>query len=206
MSLYAWVNLAGGFLLINEVLGRAISTGITFGVFVGFVVVLAGELPARLAGFWPVWGRLLAGVLLGTIAGAFTWIIYTWLLLYNVVTDQDVPTLVIGGFGMAIGFALAGTFKLRAWMGVLLSTAILYTFIAFSFYNLVPPFLYFSGPDAVLPQGLMVALAIGLGGYAQGLWRDFRDGVLNPLLKLRAGSPPDTDQDNKRDKQPVPRS
>ncbi len=201
MSLYAWVNLSGGFVLINEVTGRAISTGITFGVFIGFVVMLAGEFPLRLQGFWPWWARLLASVLLGTVAGALTWTVYTWLLLYNVITQQDIPTLIIGGFGTALGFALAGTFKLHAGLSALLSTAILFGFIAFSFYRLTPPFLYFTSAADVLPQGLMVTLAIVLGGFTPMLGSNVWQ-----MVKAVANLRPDTDQGSKRDTQPVPRS
>ena len=201
MSLYAWVNLAGGFLLINEVTGRAISTGITFGVFIGFVVVLAGEFPARLQGFWPWWGRLLTSLLLGTVAGALTWTIYTWLLLYNVVTQQELPALIIGGLGTAVGFAITGTFRIHAGFAALLSTLLLYGFIAFSYFRLSPPFLYFSSPEDVLPQGLMVTLAIVLGGFAQGLWNNGFQ-----LVRLTAGLRSDTDRDSRRETQPVPRS
>jgi hypothetical protein len=36
------------------------------------------------------------------------------------------------------------------------------------------PFLYFTGPDVVIVQGLLVAVLIALGGYAQGLVRGAR--------------------------------
>src|SRR5690606_20772306 len=79
MSLYAWINLSGPGILVNEKLGRTLSTGITVGVFVGLVVVLSGEVPARLRGFWPSWMRLLAGSLLGMLSGALIWTVYAWL-------------------------------------------------------------------------------------------------------------------------------
>jgi hypothetical protein len=179
LSLYAWINLAGPGVLINEKIGKTLSTGITFGIFVGFAVVLAGELPVRLRGFWPAWGRLLAGAVLGALAGAVTWMVYAWLLLYLALPTLDGTVLLIGGLGIALGLAIAGSFNLRGWQAALMTTAILYGFIWFSydqFFNgqWFSPFLYFTGPETVLSQGVMIAILIAIGGFAQALWRDGR--------------------------------
>ncbi len=187
MSLYAWINLSGPAILLNEKLGRTLSTGITFGLFVGFVVLLAGEFPLRLRGFWPSWMRLLAGVILGTLAGALVWAVYAWLLLYLALPTLEVVPLLLGGLGLALGFALAGTFRLGAWLAAPLTAVILFLFIWFSFDqylvgSMSSPFLYFSGPDTIFSQGLLVAALIALGGYAQGLI-----GSLRRLLRRKPG-------------------
>lgn len=187
MSLYAWINLSGPAILLNEKLGRTLSTGITFGLFVGFVVLLAGEFPLRLRGFWPAWMRLLAGVILGTLAGALVWAVYAWLLLYLALPTLEVVPLLLGGLGLALGFALAGTFRLGAWLAAPLTAVILFLFIWFSFDqylvgSMSSPFLYFSGPDTIFSQGLLVAALIALGGYAQGLI-----GSLRRLLRRKPG-------------------
>lgn len=187
MSLYAWINLSGPAILLNEKLGRTLSTGITFGLFVGFVVLLAGEFPLRLRGFWPAWMRLLAGVILGTLAGALVWAVYAWLLLYLALPTLEVVPLLLGGLGLALGFALAGTFRLGAWLAAPLTAVILFLFIWFSFDqylvgSMSSPFLYFSGPDTIFSQGLLVAALIALGGYAQGLI-----GSVRRLLRRKPG-------------------
>lgn len=169
MSLYAWINLSGPGFLINEIIGRTISTGITFGVFAGFVVVLAGEVPARLWGFWPLWMRLFTGLLLGTLAGTLVWAMYHWLLLYTALPDLDMLALLLGGVGIAIGFTLAGAFRLSGWIALPLTAALLFTFIWMSYDLLQKPFLFFSGPEAVIAQSLLVSVLIALGGYAQRL-------------------------------------
>lgn len=179
LSLYAWINLAGPGVLLNEKIGKTLSTGITFGLFVGFAVVLAGELPARLRGFWPAWGRLLAGAVLGSLSGALTWVVYAVLLLYLALPTLDGGVLLFGGLGMALGFAIAGTIKLRGWLAALLTTVILYGFIWFSynqFFNgqWFSPFLYFGSLEVVLLQGGLIALLIAVGGSAQALWADTR--------------------------------
>jgi hypothetical protein len=174
MSLYAWINLSGPAILINEKLGRTLSTGITFGIFMGIAVILAGELPARLRGFWPLWSRLLISVLLGTLAGTLVWMVYAWLLLYLALPTLDYGTLAFGGLGVALGFALAGTFRIPAWIALPLSAAILFACIWFSYTQLAYPFLYFTGPDVVIVQGLLVAVLIALGGYAQALVQGVR--------------------------------
>jgi len=149
-------------------------------VFIGIVVVLAGDLPARLRGFWPLWMRLIVSILLGMLAGTLVWTVYAWLLLYNALPDLDIGTLMLGGLGLALGFALAGTFRLSGWLGTLLSTVILVAFIKFAYDQFYSPFLYFTGPDVVIAQGLLVALLIALGGYAQQL-----GGGLRRLLPKR---------------------
>src|SRR5690606_19817113 len=174
MSLYAWINLSGPMILINEIIGKTLSTGITFGVFAGFVVVLAGELPARLVGFWPLWMRLLAGLIFGTLAGTLVWAVYHWLLLFTARPVMDVMALVLGGLGIALGFTLAGAFRLGGWLAGLLTGTILFLFIWLSYDLVQRPFLYFSGPEAVIIQSLMVAFFIALGGYAPALVRGIR--------------------------------
>jgi antitoxin component of MazEF toxin-antitoxin module len=177
LAAYAWINLSGPAILINEKLGRTISAGITFGVFIGIVVVLAGEVPARLRGFWPLWMRLIASIVLGTLAGAVVWTVYAWLLLYNALPDLDTGTLMLGGLALALGFALAGTFRLAGWLGLLLTTGILLFVIWFeTTLNLASPFIYFRSNEfgVVISQGLLIALLIALGGYAQALGRGLR--------------------------------
>src|SRR5690606_2862314 len=137
-------------ILINEKIGRTLSTGITFGIFMGIAVILSGELPARLRGFWPLWMRLLVGVILGTLAGTLVWIVYAWLLLYLALPTLDYGALAFGGLGVALGFALAGTFRIPAWIALPLSAAILFFCIWFSYTQLAYPFLYFTGPDVVI--------------------------------------------------------
>ncbi|MAS32481.1 MAG: hypothetical protein CL610_00655 [Anaerolineaceae bacterium] len=174
MSLYAWINLSGPAILLNEKLGRTISTGITFGIFMGIVVVLAGELPERLRGFWPMWIRLLVGLVLGTISGALVWTVYNWLLLYAALPDLNVGALLFGGLGTALGFALAGTFRLPGWLGAILTSIILFGTIWTAHSVLGTPVLYFVSPDVIFVQGMMVSILIALGGFAQSLAHGIR--------------------------------
>ena len=181
MAAYAWINLAGPAVLFNEALGKTISTGITFGVFVGLMVVLAGEVPARLGTFWPLWSCLAVSIGLGILSGALVWAMYFLLLLYLPLQTIEINVLLFGGLGTALGFAFSGTFKLRGWQATLLTMAIIFVTIKFSFDQYwasapgwTSPVLYFSGPEAVLPQGLLVAALIAICGQARSLWADIR--------------------------------
>jgi hypothetical protein len=117
---------------------------------------------------------------------------YFMLLLYIALPTIEVNVLLFGGLGTALGFALSGTFKLRGWPGILLTTAIIFAASQYSFDQYwasapgwTSPVLYFSGPEAVLPQGLLVAVLIALGGHARSLWA----GMRALLARLRGPSP-----------------
>ena len=107
--------------------------------------------------------------------------VYAWLLLYLALPTLDMGALLFGGLGTALGFAIAGTFRLRGWQAALLTTLVAYLFIAYSYHNFPTPFLYFTGPDAVLPHGALVAMLIAIGGFAQSLWGDIQHYLLTRL-------------------------
>lgn len=174
MSIYAWINLSGPAILINEIIGRTLSTGITFGVFMGVVVLLAGEFPARLRGFWTWWSSLIAGLVLGTLSGAFVWAMYSWLLLYLELTTLDWKPLLFGGFGIALGFTVSSILNLRGWMAALLTTITIFVPIYIAYTNFMPPIIYFREDGDLFTQGIMLALLIAIGGHAQGLWKDIQ--------------------------------
>jgi aminoglycoside phosphotransferase (APT) family kinase protein len=174
MSIYAWINLSGPAILINEIIGRTLSTGITFGVFMGVVVILAGEFPLRLRGFWTWWSSLIAGIVLGTLSGAFVWAMYSWLLLYLELRTLDWNPLLFGGFGIALGLTLSSIFSLRGWQAAILTTITIFVPIYITYTNFMPPIVYFREQNDVFTQGIMIALLIAIGSHAQALWIDIQ--------------------------------
>jgi serine/threonine protein kinase len=178
MSIYAWINLSGPAILINEIIGRTLSTGITFGVFMGVVVILAGEFPARLRGFWTWWTSLIVGLMLGTLSGAFVWAMYSWLLLYLELTTLDWNPLLFGGFGIALGFTVSGILNLRGWVAAILTTVTIFVPIYIAYVNFMPPIIYFREQNDVFTQGLLIALLIAIGGHAQALWKEIKHLVI----------------------------
>src|SRR5688572_22937672 len=73
---YVYSQISSVAVFAPERLGRSVTTGITFGVLFGFVVLLAAEVPERLRGFWPRWACLLLSLVLGFISGALLWMLF----------------------------------------------------------------------------------------------------------------------------------
>lgn len=177
---YAWVNLPTQAIFQASSSGIAVSTGLTFGFFTGFLALLAGEFPSRLRGFW-FWGsRLVGGLLLGTLWGALTWAAFTWFFLNY---PPDTNLMLFGGLGLALGFVLASVLRLPGWLAFIVTAACVYVPIYLASANYMPPILYFRNPESQLveplaptlyTQGLWVAVMIALGGHAQALWHDVR--------------------------------
>ncbi len=172
---YVLFNLPAVGVLQAQTTGVAVSTGLTFGVFLGLAALLGGELPARMAGFWGRGARLLAGALLGTLAGALTWGAFTWFFL-NYPPDWGV--MLLGGLGTAAGFALAGTFRLPAWLAAGLTAAALYAALYAGYASFIaydtPALIYFYDSESLAWQGAFIALAVALGGHAPALARAAR--------------------------------
>jgi hypothetical protein len=180
---YAWVNLPTQAIFQASSSGIAVSTGLTFAFFTGFLALLAGEFPGRLGGFWAWGSRLVIGLLLGAVWGTLTWAAFTWFFL-NYPPDYNVMAL--GGVGLALGFIVSSLLRLPGWLAVIVTTAAVYTPIYVAFVNYLPPILYFRSADpnvfeavpfTLYTQGVWVALMIALGGHAQALWHDIRRAV-----------------------------
>jgi hypothetical protein len=170
--------------------GKTISIGLTFGVFMGFLVLLAGEFPARLRGFWPWWARLLVSVAIGFVWGTLTWAAFTWFFLTYV---PDWGVMVFAGVGTAVGFTLTAMFTLPGWLAFLVTAAATYLpiytmFNAFwngqlvpvvqTLFNIpagnAPALLYYDYPEQIFTLAIPVVILVALGGHAQTLWGDAR--------------------------------
>jgi hypothetical protein len=128
-----------------------------------------------MAGFWRRGGRLLAGLLLGTLAGALTWGAFTWFFL-NYPPDWGV--MLLAGLGLAAGFALSGAFDLPAGLALALTAGLVFLtlYVGYSSYlaNDTPAVIYFFDSDALVWQGAFIALLVALGGHALALLRGAR--------------------------------
>lgn len=118
MGTYVWVSFRTEAIFNPDRWGKTISIGLTFGMLMAILVMIAGEFPTRLRRFWPWWGRLLLSGGLGLIWGTLTWGAFTWFFL-NYPPDLDV--MAFAGFGTAIGFVLTTLFDLRGWVAFLLT-------------------------------------------------------------------------------------
>lgn len=87
-------------------LGTACAAGLIFGVVVGFMVVFAGEYPARLRGIWTFPARLILALTAGIIPGTLAWFAFAYLILW--IEAPDWTALLSGGTGLSAGFVVRG--------------------------------------------------------------------------------------------------
>jgi hypothetical protein len=169
--------------------GKTISIGLTFGMFLAILVLLAGEFPARLKRFWPWWSRLVVGGVIGFLWGTLTWGAFTW-FFFNYPPNWDV--MAYAGFGTMLGFVLAALFDLRGWVAFPVTAIAIYIpiYIFFQFYwtgRLLLPLpltpeimanpaaiLYYDLESQLFTLAIPAVLLIALGGHAQALWKDAR--------------------------------
>jgi len=188
MAIYVFVTFRSEAIFNAERWGRTISIGLTFGMMIAILTLIAGELPARLRGFWPGWARLafsaIAGFLWGTLAwGAFTWFFLNYPPVWEV--------MAYAGLGTALGFVLSSLFGLRGWLGVLITAVAMYIpiYLMFQFYfnSTMPPLplsndvinnpsaiLYFDDPAQIFTLAIPIVLLIALGAHFPAVLADVR--------------------------------
>jgi len=185
--------------LLNFRWRNAIAIGLVFSVFIGLIVLFAGEFPKRVDRFWHMLARGFVGLILGTLWGALAWFAWFWLFL-NLTPATNL--IVFGGLGLSLGFLITALFRIRSWIAIPLTALIIYIPIFITFkvvgeYQTLDPFTYgnesiFQFQDALLmyfnqrPDGSLLgeepiytiaipfALLIAFGGHLQLLWGDLR--------------------------------
>ncbi|MFQ3567459.1 MAG: serine/threonine-protein kinase [Aggregatilineales bacterium] len=181
IGVYVWTALAssaGAALVIPEVWGRAVSIGLTFGVFMGFVVLLGDEVPQRLRHFWPWWARILLAGFFGFALGTFTWGAYNYLVL----NDPNIEWWVMayGGAGIAAAFVILNLLRLPGWLATIITVVAFYLplyWVWDGFWNagrFPVSIIYFFEYEQVFTWLIPVVVVIALGINAQALAADVR--------------------------------
>ena len=180
MAVYVWVSFRTEAIFQPDRWGKTISIGLTFGMLMAILVMIAGEVPARLRRFWPGWTRLALGGIGGFLWGTLAWGAFTWFFL-NYPPDWDV--MAFAGLGTALGFVLTAMFNLRGWVAFVLTALLTYIpiFLMYQYYNgaITLPLtqvalIYFNFPEQLYTLAIPVVVLIALGGHAQPLWQDIR--------------------------------
>lgn len=130
-----WVTFPLSFgMFESDKIGNTLGIGLLFGVMSGIVVLVSGELPLRMQGFWGWPLRIGVGAALGWGIGTLTWGMehYIWLRRVN---DLDWALAAFGGFGMSLGLVMSGVLRLRAWMAVLVTAATTYLVLYAAYIN-----------------------------------------------------------------------
>jgi hypothetical protein len=141
-------------------IANTLAYGLIFGVFIGFVVLLADEFPSRLRGFWRFWTRAVFSVVFGTAAAALTWGAATW--MYTKL-DPNWDLMLFGGFWLAIGFSYSSLLKLRGWLAALLTAGCI-------FIGIYAPFNNYCQASVICPNSPAFSVApLGLAGLGLGI-------------------------------------
>jgi len=195
---YVWFTFQQQPLFDPERWRFTVSLALFMGVFMGVLVVLAGELPSRLRGFWPWWARLLLSAVIGIPLGLFIWGLYTYMFLGFAPEWQP---LIPAGIGLALALILSSVYRIPGWLLALimaLSTFIpLYTAYQDSRIEgtaavlwvrplvelvdgLQTPVIDAEGLPAFNPAifalGLPLALLFAIGAFMQKMWHELRAG------------------------------
>jgi hypothetical protein len=150
-------------------MGSALGFGLIFGVIMALLVVLAGEIPWRLRGFWTWWMRLFASTMFGLMLGVLAWSAYSYLFLY---ATPDWDLMIFGGVALAFGLIVSSLFNIRGWGTLGLIAASFFLSIYLPYFNYcrqlyicidAPPFSYTSYPLF----GLLLGAATAWVGRAQ---------------------------------------
>jgi serine/threonine-protein kinase len=180
MGVYVWVAVAAGLgasLNVPAIWGQAVSIGITFGVFMGFLVLLGDELWQRLRGFWHWWARVIAAAVFGFLLGTLTWGAYGYLVLNDPNVEWSV--MAFGGLGIAAAFVGMNLLKLPGWMSFLVTfvgfyTPIFYVHSQYSSGGLPVSIIYLYEFNQVYSWLIPVFIVIALAVNAQALWKEAR--------------------------------
>ncbi|HLU10087.1 MAG TPA: protein kinase [Oceanobacillus sp.] len=192
MGVYVWVAYAsslGATLNVPVIWGQAVSIGITYGVFIGFVVLFGDELWQRLRGFWLAWARVIAAAVLGFVLGTLTWGAYAYLVLND--PNVEWRVMAYGGLGIAAAFVVMNLFKLPGWASFLVTfvgfyAPIFYVHAQYSAGELPVSIIYLYEFNQVYTWLIPVFVVIAVAVNAQALWKELR--TLLGQLGLLKGS------------------
>lgn len=171
MGAYVWVNLPSEAIFTPDRWGKSISIGLTFGLFIGLLVLLASDVPARLRGFWPPWLCLVVSGGFGLALGTLMWGAFTWLFL-NFTPEWGV--MMFTGLGAAGALVLITLFSLPGWLAFLITAGAMFVPLYQAWAAYMPPVIYFRQPEDVYTQLIPMMIIIALGINAQALAADAR--------------------------------
>ena len=178
MALYAWTVLDQLPIFDAQRLKESVSLGLFFGLLAGALVLLAGELPARLRGFWPWWARLLVSAVIAIPLATFLWWLYTYMFLQYV---PEWAPLIPAGVGLALGLVLASVYRLPGWLYVVITAAATYIPIYIAHIGNVSagtPAVIYTRPqqqDQIFTLVIPIVLLIAVGAFGRLLYLELRN-------------------------------
>ncbi|HVU12915.1 MAG TPA: serine/threonine-protein kinase, partial [Phototrophicaceae bacterium] len=169
---YAYSEISDASIFFAERWGKSLTTGITFGVVYGLVILFAAEVPERLRGFWPWWARLLLNIILGLATGILVWVVFDWFFLYYQPAPEDFNAIILGGVGAAAAFALGVVFDIPGWLGAIWAAIMTFIPLYVTAVNYMPPLIYVRPDETIQEYAIPIAILIAIGAYLPQLIRD----------------------------------
>ena len=186
---YTWGNLPGFSIFEPDRWSMGVSVGLTMGVLMGFRALLAGELPARLRGFFPWWGVLGWALIAGILVVGFTWASFTWLFLKYPV--EEWTPILAAGLGGALGMGLASLFRLPGWLSALVDGVSMWIPLYFAWENNwntgEAGVIYFRQFEGVYNELIPMVAIMVIGAWAPAIWRDLNWLRTRALRLVRRG-------------------
>lgn len=167
-------------LITPERIRWTIAMGGAFGVFIGLIAALAGDLPMWQRYSLPKRVNLALRVVLTLVLSVLAWMSYIWFLDSISFTRQDFDTWLLGGVGLAAGFIVRLLSKAPAWLATLITLIATWLPIYIASGKIAGtaaqfvPLVFFDIPDQVFSIGIPMTILIALGANFPALSHDLR--------------------------------
>jgi hypothetical protein len=155
--------------------------GQALGLFVGLQAVLVDNLPLRLDQLLSVPARAALRIIACLLLGIAAWYAVAYFLESTSGDPRDWLTFLIGGVGLAGGFILRNLIKMPAWVATLLTIALTWGAIWFTWTQVMDgtgllniPLVYLDSSDQLFTVMLPLVALIAVGANASGLWREIK--------------------------------
>ena len=171
---YAYSEISSADIFFAERWGKSLTTGITFGVVYGLVILFGAEVPERLRGFWPWWARLVLNLILGMLTGILVWVVFAWFFLYYQPEASDFNAILLGALGSALAFSLGVVFRVPGWLATIWAAVMIFIPLYVTAVNFMPPLIYVRSTETIDQYAIPIAILIALGAYLPQLISDVR--------------------------------
>lgn len=177
MGYWAFSVFVSDVLLTPLRLVYALALGEVFGLFIGALAVLAGDLPERVEQAVRPPVLRVVKIVLCFIIGVVAWWVFRWFYGFPVMTTQDMNAVLFAGAGLAFGFVLRILFKLPDWLLMVVTALSIYApiYITYERYfagtNQFEPLIFFQARDQLFSVGIPLVILIALGANAHATIR-----------------------------------
>lgn len=178
IAFWAFSTFRSDVLITPQRLLYTIALGQAFGLCLGSMATLVGDLPQAVQRWLP--SRAPGRILLCVVFGVLAWGSYHWFLENLDTTPQDLNTLLLGGAGLAGGFLARILVDMPGWLSAVLTAVFAYLPIIVTFdryyadTNDFIPLIFFDDRSQLFSVAIPMVVLIAIGAAAQPLYREAR--------------------------------